>query len=204
AQIRRIFLNGYGVLDVKTYDDKMHEDEELHIYDRGQDDEYVHDEEMKDDENADEVKDDQVMDDADKVESEKTTKEKHDDQQAGIDQTAKDDQAGAHISKTQKKMSAVPPTSSSRSLSSNYGNQFLNVSSDTSLVGIVKNPADTKINSLLDVQIQQEIPSVLSAPLLDVLVSVIPPHTIPTPTLTTPLPTLPIISEAPTITTTIP
>ncbi|GJY20812.1 hypothetical protein Tco_0393378 [Tanacetum coccineum] len=101
-----------------------------------------------------------------------------------------------------------PPSSSSRSLSSNYGNQFLNLSSNASLVGIVKEPADTEINYMLDVQIQQEIPSVLSVPLLDVLVSVIPPHTTlitPIPTLlTTPLPTPPITSEALTITTTVP
>nr|GEX49528.1 hypothetical protein [Tanacetum cinerariifolium] len=60
----------------------------------------------------------------------------------------------------------------------------------------VEDHADTKINSLLDVQIQQEIHPVLSAPLLDVLVSVIPPltttTTTPTP-LITPLPTPPII-----------
>ncbi|GJW79571.1 hypothetical protein Tco_0143546 [Tanacetum coccineum] len=61
----------------------------------------------------------------------------------------------------------------------------------------------------LDVQIQQEIPYVLSALLLDVLVSVIPPLTTTTTTLTTPLiatpiPTPPIISTATTTTPTVP
>ncbi|GKC00204.1 hypothetical protein Tco_0986340, partial [Tanacetum coccineum] len=85
------------------------------------------------------------------------------------------------------------------SLSSNYGNQFLNLSSDTSLVGTTKEPVDTEINSLLDVQIQQETLIVQLAPLLNVLVSVIPEQTTPTP-LTTP----PTSSEAPNITTTVP
>ncbi|GJS12758.1 hypothetical protein Tco_0407230 [Tanacetum coccineum] len=63
----------------------------------------------------------------------------------------------------------VSTSSSSRSMSLNYGNQFLNVSSDTSLVGIIKDHAYTEINSLLDT------------------------ITTPTPTpLTTPLPTPPI------------
>ncbi|GJV93692.1 hypothetical protein Tco_1541505 [Tanacetum coccineum] len=65
------------------------------------------------------------------------------------------------------------------------------------LVGIIKEPTYIEINFLLDVQIQQEIPSVLSVPLLDVLVSVIPPQTsttsIPTP-IPTPLPTPLIIT----------
>ncbi|GJV96065.1 hypothetical protein Tco_1547642 [Tanacetum coccineum] len=61
-------------------------------------------------------------------------------------------------------------------------------------VEIIKDHAYTEINSLLDVQIQQ-IPPVLSAPLLDVLLSVIPPPTTTTTTptpLTTPLTTPPI------------
>ncbi|GJW78277.1 hypothetical protein Tco_0139959, partial [Tanacetum coccineum] len=95
-----------------------------------------------------------------------------------------------------------PPSSSSLSLSSNYGNQFLNLFFNTSLVGNAKELADTEINSLLDVEIQQETPIVQSAPLLYVLVSVIPEQTTPTP-LTTPLPTPPISSKAPTITTTV-
>ncbi|GJV96882.1 hypothetical protein Tco_1548459 [Tanacetum coccineum] len=96
---------------------------------------------------------------------------------------------------SQKKNHEILRSSSSHSLSSNYGNQFLNASSDTSFLGIIKDHADTEINSLLDVQIQQEIPPVLSAPLLDVLVLVITPQTTTTTTpilFTTPLPTPPI------------
>ncbi|GJY12966.1 hypothetical protein Tco_0382275 [Tanacetum coccineum] len=87
------------------------------------------------------------------------------------------------------------------------GNQFLNNSLDISLIGTILENADAEINSLLDLQIQHEIPTVQPDPLLNVQVLVIPKHTtttlIPTP-LTTPLPTPPIISEAPTVTTTVP
>ncbi|GJT34729.1 hypothetical protein Tco_0925148, partial [Tanacetum coccineum] len=63
---------------------------------------------------------------------------------------------------------------------------------------IIKDHTDTEINLLLDIPIQQEIPHDLSTPLLDVLVSVIPPPTTATPTpLITLLPTPPITSEAP-------
>ncbi|GJZ41922.1 hypothetical protein Tco_0588808, partial [Tanacetum coccineum] len=190
-------------------------DEELHTKDEAHNDEYVHDDdekdddadqEMNDDENDDEVKDDQLIDDAEKVDSNKTEEKKGDIEQDGI---AKDGQVGAQISDNQKEKPEVPPSSSSLSLSLNYGNQFLNISSDTSLVGIIKQLRDTEINSLLDVQIQQEIPFVLSTPLLDVLVSTIPPQLTPTPTFTTPtplstpLPTPLISSVAPTIATTV-
>ncbi|GKD52216.1 hypothetical protein Tco_1281192, partial [Tanacetum coccineum] len=62
-----------------------------------------------------------------------------------------------------------------------------------------KEQADLEINSLMDIQIQQKIPTVLLAPLLDVLASVVPPTpTTPTPKpLTTPLPTPQITNEAP-------
>ncbi|GKD54749.1 hypothetical protein Tco_1288136 [Tanacetum coccineum] len=70
-------------------------------------------------------------------------------------------------------------------------------------VGIIKDHADIEINSLFDVQIQQEIPPVLSASLLDVLVSVIPPSTsittipisLPTPPIT--ITTQPVTSSLP-------
>ncbi|GJU31058.1 hypothetical protein Tco_1174647 [Tanacetum coccineum] len=113
---------------------------------------------------------------------------------------AEDDIVGILVTMSQKEKLEVPQSSSSRSLSSNYGNQFLNVSFDTYLVGIIKDHADTEINSLFDVQIQLEIPPVLSAPLLDLLVSVIPLQitttTTPTP-ITTPITTPPITPPLP-------
>ncbi|GJS99460.1 hypothetical protein Tco_0820630 [Tanacetum coccineum] len=65
---------------------------------------------------------------------------------------------------------------------------------------------ETEINSLLDVQIQQEILLVLSDLLLDVLISVIPPQTTTTTTtpLTTPIPTPIITSTTPPVTSLLP
>ncbi|GKE74337.1 hypothetical protein Tco_1536378 [Tanacetum coccineum] len=66
--------------------------------------------------------------------------------------------------------------------------------------GTVKESTDANVASMVDVQIQQEIPYVLSAPLHDVLASIIPPTpTNPTPSL---IPTTSTIttSEAPTST----
>ncbi|GJT59416.1 hypothetical protein Tco_1002949 [Tanacetum coccineum] len=125
-------------------------------------------------------------------------------------------------------MPKIPPTSSSLSVSSGFGNQFLNLSYDTFLVGTTKEYAVTEINSLLDIQIQQEVPQIQSPNLLNVPVSVIPEQTIitPIPVLptktslstasphasivttitsmlkhTTPIPTPPIINITPTVTT---
>ncbi|GKD71489.1 hypothetical protein Tco_1325579, partial [Tanacetum coccineum] len=51
----------------------------------------------------------------------------------------------------------VPPLSSSLSISSDYGTQFLNLSSDFSLIGITKESADTEINSIKDLSITTTI-----------------------------------------------
>ncbi|GJZ58634.1 hypothetical protein Tco_0614450 [Tanacetum coccineum] len=158
--------------------------------------------EETDDERTNLENGDHAMTDVDKIVVEKLEEEKDDveEEQANDDQAqedqAEDDIVGTLVTMSQKEKPKVLRLSFSHSLSSNYGNQFLNVSSDTSLVGIIKDHADTEINSLLDVEIQQEIPPVLSAPLLDVLVSVIPPPTTTTTTptpLTTPLPIPPIV-----------
>ncbi|GJQ90825.1 hypothetical protein Tco_0001964 [Tanacetum coccineum] len=151
-----------------TNDKEIHDDEEVH------EDEEVHDDDEKHDDNDE-------MADAEKDNGEKIEEEKVDDEQVGDDQAAKDDQAGALISVTQKEKPKLPPSSFSLSLSYNYGNQFLNVSSDISLVGIVKESAETKINSMLDVPVQQETPLIQQTPLLDVHISVIPEQTTSTP-----------------------
>ncbi|GJR72532.1 hypothetical protein Tco_0084897 [Tanacetum coccineum] len=114
-------------------DDEVHTEEDEQANDEAHDDEYEHDdvekhddadEEMNDAENADKVKDDQVMDDAKKTDSKKIEKEKVDEERTRDDHGDKGDQAKE--------------------------DQFLNLSSDTFLVGTAKEPADTKINSLLD------------------------------------------------------
>ncbi|GJZ42368.1 reverse transcriptase, partial [Tanacetum coccineum] len=126
----------------KTNDDKETDDEFVHG------DEYVHDnvdEEMKDVEVADTRKDDEEITDAEKAKVEKTKELKGDNKKAKL-----------------------PLTSSSLSVSSKFGNQFLTYSSDISLTGTLKDTANAEINSLLDIQILQEVPHISSLSILTV------------------------------------
>ncbi|GJU02092.1 putative reverse transcriptase domain-containing protein, partial [Tanacetum coccineum] len=70
--------------------------------------------------------------------------------------------------KDDPKKTELPPTSSSLSVSSCFGDQFLKLSFDSSLVSIVKDTTNSDINSLLEVKIQFEVlhtfPSMLSVP----------------------------------------
>nr|GEU92352.1 uncharacterized mitochondrial protein AtMg00810-like [Tanacetum cinerariifolium] len=116
----------------KTDDDEETDDE--YVYD----DDYVHnnvDEEMKDAEVVVTRKDDNEVSDAAKVDAKKIEEVKGDYKKADF-----------------------TPTSSSISVSSGFDNQFLNLSSDISLVGTLKDSSDVEINSLLDTKIQQEVP----------------------------------------------
>ncbi|GJY28855.1 hypothetical protein Tco_0404622 [Tanacetum coccineum] len=109
-----------------------------------------------------------------------------------------------------------------------FGDQFLKTYSDTSFIGTVKDSTDAEINSLMDIKIQYEVPQIQSPTILRVPVFVIaelsvltlipetptaitvttspPPSisTIPPVHLqqqsTTPIPTPPITTDAPTIT----
>ncbi|GJQ89085.1 hypothetical protein Tco_0000224 [Tanacetum coccineum] len=71
-------------------------------------------------------------------------------------------------------------------VSSNFGNQFIN-SPNASLIGTIPENDEAEINSLSDVQIQQDVPNVQQEPFHAVKVSVIPkttqqpPFTPPTP-----------------------
>ncbi|GKD74766.1 hypothetical protein Tco_1333048, partial [Tanacetum coccineum] len=56
--------------------------------------------------------------------------------------------------KDDAKKTKIPPISSSLSVSSGFGDQFLKLSSDSSLVSTVKDTTDAEINSLLEVKIQ--------------------------------------------------
>ncbi|GJX18377.1 hypothetical protein Tco_0221054 [Tanacetum coccineum] len=87
-----------------------------------------------------------------------------------------------------------PLTSSRLSVSSGFSNQFLNLSSDTSLIGTVKDTTDAEINSLLDVQIQQEIPHIQSPSVLNVPISMISG-----PSFLTPIPETPLVAPATTL-----
>nr|GEV63549.1 hypothetical protein [Tanacetum cinerariifolium] len=127
------------------------------------------------------------------------------------------------------KKDELPPTSSNLSVSLGFGDQFLKLSSDTSLIGTVEDTLDANISSLLDIKIQYDVPYIQSSSVLKVHVSVIsepsvltpvqktpsaaPVTTLPFPSVsttplvqqqtTTPIPTPPIITETLTITTAI-
>nr|GEV05448.1 hypothetical protein [Tanacetum cinerariifolium] len=75
--------------------------------------------------------------------------------------------------KDDAKKTELPLTSSSLSVSSGFGDQFLKLSSDSSLVSTVKNTTDVEINSLLKVKIQSEVPHNQSPSMLSVPVSMI-------------------------------
>ncbi|GKE28334.1 hypothetical protein Tco_1443718 [Tanacetum coccineum] len=77
---------------------------------------------------------------------------------AEVSDAAKADAEKTEEAKDDSKKVELPPTSSSLSISSGFGDQFLKLSSDTSLVGTVKDTTDAEISSLLDIKIQSEVP----------------------------------------------
>nr|GFB13478.1 hypothetical protein [Tanacetum cinerariifolium] len=128
---------------------------------------YKADEEMKDAEN----------DKSEKVEEEHVNEE----------QKARFEQAGSARANVVIPEPAVPnPSSSLILLSTEYGNQFLNVSSDTSLVVILKDPTEIEIQSMVGVFIHQEDFVVLRTPLIDIVISMVTEKTTPTPKQTPP------------------
>ncbi|GJT60290.1 reverse transcriptase domain-containing protein [Tanacetum coccineum] len=130
-------------------------------------DDYDEDVEMKDADVEGSDKDDEEITDAAKEEAEKTSE-------------AKDD----------TKKTELPPSSASLSVSSGFGDQFLKLSSDSSLVSTVKDSADVDVSSLLDIPIQHETPQIKSPSVPKIPVSVIPK--------TTNLPPIPeIVTETP-------
>ncbi|GKD69300.1 hypothetical protein Tco_1323390 [Tanacetum coccineum] len=120
----------YDIDDDKSIDLEKTDDEET-------DDEFVRGEEQVNDD------EDEEMTDAEVAESEKGDVE--------IIDTAKADAEKTEEAKDDIKKAKFPPSSSSLSVSSSYGNQSLNLSSDKSTVGNLKDSADAEINSLLDV-----------------------------------------------------
>ncbi|GJZ93585.1 hypothetical protein Tco_0665650 [Tanacetum coccineum] len=116
------------------------------------------DEEMLNAEVEDSDKGDEEVTDAAKADAEKTSEVKDDAKKTGL-----------------------PPTSSSLSVSLGFGDQFLKLSSDSSLVSIVKDTTDAEINSLLEVKIQSKVPHNQSPSMLSVPMSVISEPSILTP-----------------------
>ncbi|GKB30426.1 hypothetical protein Tco_0869827 [Tanacetum coccineum] len=118
--------------------------------------------------------------------------------------------------------------SSSLSISSGFGTQFLNSSFDISLTSVLRDSAEAYVSYLMYIHIQQETSQIQSSSVQKVPVSVIPettnllpipkiltetlvsttispPHVTPTISIMqqtiTPIPTLPITTDAPTVTT---
>ncbi|GKE83244.1 hypothetical protein Tco_1553244, partial [Tanacetum coccineum] len=110
---------------------------------------------------------------------------------AKVDNSDKGDEEGTNAAKADAKKTSevkddakkteLPPSSSSLSLSSGFGDQFLLLSSDSSLVSTVKDTTDTEMNSLLEVKIHSEVLYTQSSSVLNVPVSVISEPTVPTP-----------------------
>nr|GEX65360.1 hypothetical protein [Tanacetum cinerariifolium] len=111
-----------------------------------------------------------------------------------ITDTSKADVRKTEEVKDDNKKAKLPPSSFSLFVSSGFGNQFLNLSFDISIVGNLKDTADVEINSLLDVQIQQEIPHIQSPSILIAPVSVIPK-----PMVLSPIPEIPTETSATTL-----
>nr|GEX60229.1 hypothetical protein [Tanacetum cinerariifolium] len=78
------------------------------------------------------------------------------------------------VEKDDLKKAELPPTSSSLSISSSFCDQFLKLSSNSSLISTVKDTAEADVSSLLDIPIQQETPHIQSPPVQKVHVLVIP------------------------------
>ncbi|GJY94760.1 hypothetical protein Tco_0511121 [Tanacetum coccineum] len=172
----------------------------------------------------------QVNDDEDEEMTDPEVEESRNGNEEDTD-TAKADAEKTKKAKDDSKKAELPPTSSSLSVSSGFGDQFLKLSSDTFLIGSVKDTTDAKISSLLDIKIQFEVPHIQSLSVLKVHVFVIsepsvltpvqetpsaaPVTTLPPPSVstipptslqqsTTPIPSPPITTDAPTITTVVP
>ncbi|GJW57439.1 hypothetical protein Tco_0104170 [Tanacetum coccineum] len=100
---------------------------------------------------------------------------------AEVFDAAKADAEKTKEAKDDSKKAKLPPTSSNLSISSGFGDQFLKLSSDTSLIGTVKDTTNAKISSLLDIKIQSEVPHIQSPSMLKVPVSVISKLSVLTP-----------------------
>ncbi|GJT30095.1 hypothetical protein Tco_0910370 [Tanacetum coccineum] len=159
--------------DEETVDEFVHGEEDVQDDDEETDDEFVQG-------------DEQVNDDED----EEMTNAKVEESRNGDEEIS--DAAKAHAEKTEElkddaKKAEIPPSSLSLLVSLGFGDQFLKLSFDTSLIGTVKDTTDAEINSLLDIKIQSEVPHIQSPLVLNVPVLVIFEPSVLTPIPKTPL-----------------
>ncbi|GJX30730.1 reverse transcriptase domain-containing protein [Tanacetum coccineum] len=94
-----------------------------------------------------------------------------------VTDVAKEEAEKTSEAKDDTKKSELPPSSSSLSVSSGFSDQFLKLSSDSSLVSTVKDSADADVSSLLDIPIQYKTPQTQSPSVQKIPVSVIPETT---------------------------
>nr|GEU44568.1 integrase, catalytic region, zinc finger, CCHC-type, peptidase aspartic, catalytic [Tanacetum cinerariifolium] len=90
-----------------------------------------------------------------------------------VTDAAKEDTEKTSEVKDDAKKIELPPTSSNLYVSLGFGDQFLKISFDSSLVSTVKDTTDAEFNSFLDVKIQSKILHIQSLSMLRVPVSVI-------------------------------
>ncbi|GKD73402.1 hypothetical protein Tco_1331684 [Tanacetum coccineum] len=167
-------------------DNEEKDDKEGDVDDEG--DDHINDAKDTDDE------DDETKSDEDEIYKSKIRVRKDEDEEmlnakveysrkgdAEVSDVAKADAEKTEEAKDDSKKAKLPPTSSSLSISSGFGDQFLKLSSDTFLFGTVKDTIDAEINSLLDVKIQYEVPHIQYPSALKVTVSVISEPTFLTP-----------------------
>ncbi|GKC33843.1 hypothetical protein Tco_1046227 [Tanacetum coccineum] len=140
--------------------------------------------EMTDDEETDDAVlqgKEQVNDDEDEEMTNAEVEEYGNNDEEEDTDAAKADAEKTKEAKDDSKKAELPPTSSSLSISSGFGDQFLKLSFDSSLVGTVKDTIDAEINLLLEVKIQSEVSHIQSSSILKVLMSVISEPSVFTP-----------------------
>ncbi|GJY65770.1 hypothetical protein Tco_0468008, partial [Tanacetum coccineum] len=145
--------------------------------------------EKTDDERTDTHAKDTIIGKAEKTVEQKEDEEHGADEEQKGDEHAGDEQVVVPVSTTQKERPSLLQSPSSHSVSSNFCNQFIN-SPNASLIGTIPENVEAEINSLLDVQIQQDVPNIHQEPYHPVIVSVIPETTHQPPS-TPPVPPLP-------------
>ncbi|GJQ92286.1 hypothetical protein Tco_0003425 [Tanacetum coccineum] len=160
ARIRRIFLMERHI-DVKPIDDKSVNIQET-------------DDERTEFDNNDVAMADATKTNADKAEEEenveKAEEENTEEELKGDDQ-AKNEQEVDPVFVTHKDKPDLLLSTSSHSVSSNFGNQFLNISPNASLIGTIHEKANAEITFLIDIEIQHAVPNIQQDPLHEVPVS---------------------------------
>ncbi|GJX15275.1 hypothetical protein Tco_0207033 [Tanacetum coccineum] len=126
----------------------------------------------EDEEKKDDTDDDKINDNKDEEMTKAKVEESRNDDEENTD-AAKMDAGKTEEVKDDAKKVEPPLTSSSLSVSLGFGDQFLKISFDTSLIVTVKDTTDAEINSLLDIKIQSEVPHIQSPYVLTIPVLVI-------------------------------